>query len=512
MDEQYGSRDEKNAQPTVLESQGDPEHEVGLDLYRKADELEYTPEESKRVLRKIDWHILPMFMVTQGLAYLDKTAINYANLFGIRTSLKITQGQFAWFASAFYIAYLVFAWPANIALQKYPTGKVMGVICFFWGIVCACMAATHNFAGGLAVRTILGCLEAAVTPGLGLMTPLWWTLNEQPIRHLSWYCWNGVASIVGDLVVYGLGHTSHTRISIWAMFFVVFGAFTSVWGIILLVFLPDTPASATFLKQDQKIIAVKRVAGNRTGTKNTEFKYEQVREAFMDPKLYILFVGAVAAQIPNGVVSNFSSTIISGFGFNKFQTTLLDIPSSLMQIGSLVLSGYLAGRFRNSRTIMMFVGNATCIIAAAALTYAPRHETWGRLVAFWFTSCQSVGFSLSLVMISANVAGYTKRQTINAMTFVGYCVGNIAGPHVLIASEAAAGYPTATKAMMAGYVVKTAAHLALGGYMWFWNRKWNRQAREKGEAQDPVERKRLAEEIGMTDATEWHNPYFRYAL
>ena len=43
----------------------------------------------------------------------------------------------------------------------------------------------------------------------------------------------------------------------------VFGAFTSVWGIILLVFLPDTPASATFLKQDQKIIAVKRVAGNR---------------------------------------------------------------------------------------------------------------------------------------------------------------------------------------------------------------------------------------------------------
>lgn len=31
----------------------------------------------------IDWHILPLFMVTQGLAYLDKTATNYANLFGI---------------------------------------------------------------------------------------------------------------------------------------------------------------------------------------------------------------------------------------------------------------------------------------------------------------------------------------------------------------------------------------------------------------------------------------------
>ncbi len=56
---------------------------------------------------------------------------------------------------------------------------------------------------------------------------------------------------------------------------------------------------------------------------------------------------------------------------------------------------------------------------------------------------------------------------------------------------------------MAGYVVKTAAHLALGGYMWFWNRKWNRQARERGEVLDVEDRKRNAEEIGMTDATEW---------
>lgn len=44
--------------------------------------------------KKIDWHILPLFMVTQGLAYLDKTATNYANIFGIRASLHITQAQF----------------------------------------------------------------------------------------------------------------------------------------------------------------------------------------------------------------------------------------------------------------------------------------------------------------------------------------------------------------------------------------------------------------------------------
>jgi hypothetical protein len=48
-----------------------------------------------------------------------------------------------------------------------------------------------------------------------------------------------------------------------------------------------------------------------------------------------------------------TSIIISGMGFTKFQTTLLDIPGSVVQIVSLVLSGYLAGRFKNSRALMM---------------------------------------------------------------------------------------------------------------------------------------------------------------
>ncbi|KAK8844009.1 hypothetical protein IAR55_006802 [Kwoniella newhampshirensis] len=520
------SRDEKNetiigVTPVVSPSVGGEkgyttfasvEHEVGLDLYQRSTDVEYTPQEAKKVLRKIDGWILPAFCITQGLAFLDKTALNYGNLWGMRAGLHVSTSQFSWFASAFYLGYLVFAWPGNILLQKYPTGKVMGSIVFLWGIVCACTAACHNFAGGLINRIILGCLEAAVTPGLGLMTPMWWKLEEQPVRHLTWYCFNGVASIIGSLISYGLGHVTSTKVPTWALIFITFGSFTSLWGIYLLIFLPDSPASARFLTEDQKIIAVKRVAQNRTGTKNTVFKIEQVKEAFMDPKLYILFLASIAAQIPNGVVSNFSSIIISGFGFDQLQTTLLDIPNSVVQISSLILSGYLAGRFKNSRAIMMFIGNATCIVAACALTYAPHHETWGRLVAFWFTSFQSVGFSLSLVMISANVGGYTKRQTMTTVTFIGYCVGNIAGPHVLIGSEKAQGYPTATKAMLAGYVAKTCLHLVLGFYMWFSNRRWDKAAAARGEVLSEQERAKKAEEIGMTDATEWNNPYFRYAL
>ncbi|KAJ7097131.1 major facilitator superfamily domain-containing protein [Mycena belliarum] len=493
------------------------ETEVGYDLYKEAldERITWDSGEEKVLLRKlaeIDARILPFFCITQGLAFLDKTALNYANLFHIKTDMHITTAQFSWFASIFYIGYLVSAEPMAWMLQRYPTGRVLGLICFLWGIIVMTTAASRSFAGTMINRFILGALESCVTPGLGLMTPFWWRLDEQPVRHLTWYSFNGVAGIAGDFLAYSLGHAVESKVPRWALIFLVLGGFTACWGAVLFLTLPDSPAVASFLSQRERNIAIKRVAENRTGTKNKVFKHYQLIQAFRDPKTYILFIASIAAQIPNGVVSNFSSIIISDMGFTAFQTTLLDIPSNIFQITSLVLSGYLAGRFKNSRALMMFIGNTTCIIAAAALTYAPRHEKWGRLVAFWFTSFQSVGFSLSLVMISANVGGFTKRQVTTVVTFIGYCVGNIVGPHVLLQSESKIGYPTATKAMMSGYVIKTACHLILGYYMWNSNRLRDRDAAASGENVSEEERARRAEDEGMKDVTEFDNKWFRYVI
>jgi len=46
---QVASVNEKTERPLAYADPELSEHEVGLDLYRKADELEYTPEESKSV-------------------------------------------------------------------------------------------------------------------------------------------------------------------------------------------------------------------------------------------------------------------------------------------------------------------------------------------------------------------------------------------------------------------------------------------------------------------------------
>lgn len=73
------------------------------------------------------------------------------------------------------------------------------------------------------------------------------------------------------------------------------------------------------------------------------------------------------------------------------------------------------------------------------------------MVALWLCYFQSLGFSMSLTMISSNIAGYTKKQLTGAVLFTGYCIGNILGPQTFKDSK-----PT-TSAYIA-YVSSSHAH------------------------------------------------------
>jgi hypothetical protein len=49
---------------------------------------------------------------------------------------------------------------------------------------------------------------------------------------------------------------------------------------------------------------VERVAINRQGVKNHQFKWYQVRQAAQDPKTWLLFVMAIGAQVPNSALTS----------------------------------------------------------------------------------------------------------------------------------------------------------------------------------------------------------------
>lgn len=176
--------------------------------------------------------------------------------------------------------------------------------------------------------------------------------------------------------------------------FLIFGSISVCWAIAFLLFMPDLPSSARFLTEHEKVVSVERVAANKQGVKNTHFKKYQLYQAARDPKTWILFFMSIAAQIPNAAQSSFTSLILKGFGFTTLQTQYMQIPGNVMQILSLLASGYISSRWPNMRCITMIVGNLVCVGAGAALVALSTDQKWGRLVALWLCSFQSVGFAM----------------------------------------------------------------------------------------------------------------------
>ncbi|KAF2833596.1 MFS general substrate transporter [Ophiobolus disseminans] len=490
--------------PSERSSQLDDTYEA----YKNNQGVELDPVEAKRTLRKLDKRIIPILFFTYLLQYLDKNGINYASAFGFIEGTNLGKNGYSWLGSIFYFGYLVGQLPAGYLLQRLPLAKFLGFCTLGWGVILMTTPACTSFAGTAANRFLLGLLESTVNPGFVLIMSMWYTSAEQPLRLEAYYCTNGIATMFGGLIGYAVGHIK-TGLPRWMYVFLIFGSASMIMGIATLLFLPDLPTTAKFLSGRQRIVAVERVSGNRQGVKNSHFKKYQAWQTARDPKTWILFIMATGAQIPNSALTSFSSIIIKSFGVDTLGTQYLQIPGGAVQFVSLLAGGVICTRYPNSRCITMTVANLICIVGASLLVGLPSTNKWGRLVALWMCYFQGLGFSMSLTIVSSNIAGYTKKQLTGAVLFTGYCVGNIIGPQTFKDSEKP-GYRSAYVAMLVGYSIKLCAVLVLFAYMWSVNRKRDRES--AGGEMLTREEEREAVEAGMHDVTEIDNRGFRYIL
>ncbi|KAL8943398.1 MAG: hypothetical protein Q9216_001107 [Gyalolechia sp. 2 TL-2023] len=255
-------------------------------------------KERRRLERKIDFMILPYLAVCYAFFYIDKTTLSYAAIFG-----------------------------------------------FFLMLQAAC----SNFRTLATLRALSGAAEACSDPSFMLITSMWYTRKQQPVRIGIWYTANGLGIAGGGILGYGIGSIKGSLPS-WKYEFLIIGALCSVWGIVMFIMLPDSPVTAKLLTVKQRRMTIERLRENQTGVENKHLKGYQVKEAFMDYKLYFFFILGVVGNIPNGGISNFGTIIIKGFGFSTLVTTLMQVGHTKKVVTNAVLflgycTGNIAGPF-----------------------------------------------------------------------------------------------------------------------------------------------------------------------
>ncbi|KAL4808353.1 major facilitator superfamily domain-containing protein [Aspergillus unguis] len=468
-------------------------------------------QDEKKLVRKIDLHLMPLLIISYGLQYLDKTSLSYSAILGLRTDLNLQGQEYSWASGIFYIGYLAASYPISLGFVRFPLGRYLSVLIFLWGVVLTLHACAQNYAGLMILRVFLGIFESAISPGFSLITGMWYTPKEHVSRHSFWFAGNATASLIGSGIAYGILQYNG-GFSQWKMLFLIFGLITVAWSIFLWFYLPDSPSNARFLSPTEREFASLRPKKFQHTTQTKKWDQAQFIETFKDFKTWWFLLFSFVICVPNGGTTSFNTIIINSFGYDEFQTILMGMPAAAFQLTTVILAALFTTYIRRSRLWAMVSIFLMAMAGILMVKLLPFDRKLPRLAGYWLVTAVAPAFPLMMSLFASNTAGFTKKSTVVALIFVGYCVGNFVGPQFFESTEAPT-YSTAYTTILTCYAIAIVMAALFRVYL-----SWTNSRRDKAQGVhiDPEETREIDlhvdEELNNVDETDLQNRGFRYIL
>lgn len=396
-------------------------------------------------------------------------------------------------------------------MQRCPPGWYLAFNIFMWGALLMAQAGANSFGGLAALRVLSGAFEAIADPAFMLITSMYYTRSEQPSRISAWYAFNGIGVAGGGLIGYGIGNINGALQS-WRYEFLIVGALCTFWAIILFLLVPNSPTTFRGFSRDEKLLMIARMRRNQTGVEQRRINWGQVREAYLDYKTWLFFLLGFVGNVPNGGISNFSTLVIKGLGFDTLHTALLGIPQGVLVVIWIGL-GALCNSYmpHNSRTLVCALFMLPTIAGALGFLLAPTDAYVGRLICFYLTGSYQASFVLSLSLITSNTGGQSKKMIVSGMIWFGACVGNICSPF-FYKTDQAPKYGLGIGSLLVANCIELGLFFVFR-YAFIWENKRKEKLRDELRAARGQTETASEEELNQTafqDLTDKENPNFEY--
>ncbi|KAI0362467.1 major facilitator protein [Trametes cingulata] len=289
---------------------------------------QYPDVNEAKLVRKIDFRVVPMISILYLLAFLDRVNVSNAVLFSLKQDLKLTGNQFNTAIVIFFIPYVLFEIPSNILLKRYKPHVWLPSCMLVFGTITVLQAFAQNFSGLVAARFFLGFAESGFFPGCFYMLSMWYRREEAQKRYSFFFSSTSLAGGFGGLLASAIGKLDGVRgYHGWRWIFILEGLLTVVVAIIAFFILPDFPEEARWLKKDEKEFLKARlyedVGHSRIQDPLTFRAAVAVLKDFkmiFGPLMYLGFI------VPAYSYTYFAPTIVQTFGHSVIQTQLLSVP------------------------------------------------------------------------------------------------------------------------------------------------------------------------------------------
>ncbi|KAI4159361.1 MAG: hypothetical protein LQ342_006617 [Letrouitia transgressa] len=281
-----------------------------------------------KLVSKIDLRVIPVLSLLYFFAFLDRTNIANANVFGLQKELALGGTQYNNALTIFFVPYIIFEIPSNILLKKLKPHVWLSGCMFLFGLVTVCQGLVQNYGGLLTTRFFLGLAETGMFPGSFYLIGMWYKRSEAQRRYSFFFGSTSLAGAFGGLLASAIGKMDGMRnYAGWRWIFILEGTLTCVVAISFFFLIPDFPENAKWLhesertyvrgrlRKDQGRNAVERSIGGR-----------DVINVFKDFKIFIggfMYFGLI---VPAYGYAFFSPGIIQSYGYSRIQTQLHSVP------------------------------------------------------------------------------------------------------------------------------------------------------------------------------------------
>jgi ACS family 4-hydroxyphenylacetate permease-like MFS transporter len=215
---------------------------------------------ARKSFRRLIWFLLLIY----GIALLDRLNIGFASL-SMNKDLGLSATEFGFANTVVSIAYFFCEIPSNLLMAKYGARVWIPRIMVTWGIASALTMLATGAYSLYAFRAVLGIAEAGLVPGLVLYLTYWFPRNYRAratsLLLIAPPLTVGVGSVVSGLI---LGLDGTLGLAGWRWLFLLEGLPAIILGFIAYFYLPNRPATAAWLKEDEKAALQARLERERS--------------------------------------------------------------------------------------------------------------------------------------------------------------------------------------------------------------------------------------------------------
>ena len=268
------------------------------------------------VINRLSWRIMPMVIGLYLCAIIDRSNIGFAKL-QMLDDLHLSEAGFAFGSSIFFLSYVLVEVPSALAAYRFGARLWFARIALTWGLLTVVLAFSNSGLTFYFLRFLLGAAEGGLYPAVIYYLTLWY-----PERHrvravglltLGSAFGNMLSALIAGPLLDLDGAFGFTG---WQWVFIVTGIPPILLSVVVLKFLPNTPADATFLSASEK---------SWLGTSNSAPRHHaNPLRALIDPKVLSMALVYMLINISLFGVIYWLPTVIKGFGVTGTQNGLLN--------------------------------------------------------------------------------------------------------------------------------------------------------------------------------------------